>query len=111
MVEPSAPIVAAVADTAGNLTVSWEPPEDAVPSGYEVEYRVRGTATLGAERLSAGPETQVPILFLDEDTEYEARVRPFYDADGRRRGSLVRAPGQSRATDAPGRTSRTASRW
>ena len=75
---PSAPVVTAVADTAGNLIVSWEPPEDAVPSGYEVQHRVRGTERWG-ERLSAGLDTQVPILFLDEDTEYEARVRPFYD--------------------------------
>ena len=78
MVEPSAPVVAAVPDTAGNLIVSWEPPEDASPSGYEVQYRVRGTEHWG-ERLPAGPETHVPILFLEEDTEYEARVRPFYD--------------------------------
>ena len=74
----SAPVVTAVPDTAGNLVVSWEPPEDAVPSGYEVQRRVRGTEYWG-DRLSAGPDTQVPILFLDEDTEYEARVRPFYD--------------------------------
>ena len=78
MVEPSAPVVAAVPDTAGNLIVSWEPPEDASPSGYEVQYRVRGTEHWG-ERLPAGPETHVPILFLEEDTEYEARVRPFYE--------------------------------
>ena len=79
---PSAPVVTAVPDTAGNLIVSWEPPEDAVPSGYEVEYRVGGTESW-EPRLSAGSETHVPILFLDEDTEYEARVRPFYDdADG-----------------------------
>ena len=78
MVEPSAPVVAAVPDTAGNLIVSWEPPDDAIPSGYEVEYRVRGTEHWG-ERLPAGPETHVPILFLEEDTEYEARVRPFYE--------------------------------
>ena len=75
---PSAPVVTAVPDTAGNLVVSWEPPDDAVPSGYEVQYRVRGTESR-EPRLSAGPETHVPILFLDEDTEYEARVRPFYD--------------------------------
>ena len=75
---PSTPVVTAVPDTAGNLIVSWEPPDDAVPSGYEVQYRVRGTESR-EPRLSAGPETHVPILFLDEDTEYEARVRPFYD--------------------------------
>ena len=75
---PSAPVVTAVPDTAGNLIVSWEPSEDAVPSGYEVQYRVRGTESR-EPRLSVGPETHVPILFLDEDTEYEARVRPFYD--------------------------------
>ena len=77
IVVPSAPVVSAVPDTAGNLVVSWAPPADAVPSGYEVEYRVRGTESWA--RLSAGPETQIPILFLDQDTEYEARVRPFYD--------------------------------
>ena len=75
---PSAPVVSAVPDTAGNLIVSWEPPEDTVPSGYEVEYRVRGTESREPHRW-AGPETQFPILFLDQDTEYEARVRPFYD--------------------------------
>ena len=75
---PSAPVVTAVPDTAGNLMVSWEPPEDAVPSGYELEYRVRG-AGYWDPLPSAGPDTNVPILFLDEDTEYEARVRPFYD--------------------------------
>ena len=75
---PSAPVVTAVPDTAGNLIVSWAHPDDASPSGYEVEYRVRDTASW-EPRLSAGPDTHVPILFLDEDTEYEARVRPFYD--------------------------------
>ena len=75
---PSAPVVTAVPDTAGNLIVSWEPPEDAVPSGYEVQYRVRGTDYWWTQRW-AGPAMQVPILFLDEDTEYEARVRPYYD--------------------------------
>ena len=43
IVEMAAPAVAAVPDTAGNLIVSWEPPQDASPSGYEVEYRMRGT--------------------------------------------------------------------
>ena len=75
---PSAPVVTAVPDTAGNLVVSWEPPDEASPSGYQVEYRVRGTE-LWEPRLPAGPDTQIPILFLDQDTEYEARVRPFYD--------------------------------
>ena len=78
IVEPSAAVVTAVPDTAGNLIVSWEPPEDPAPSGYEVQYRVRGTEPWEPS-LSAGPETHVPILFLDADTEYEARVRPFHD--------------------------------
>ena len=62
IVDPSAPVVTAVPDTAGNLIVSWEPPEDPAPSGYEVQYRVRGTEPWEPS-LSAGPETHVPILF------------------------------------------------
>ena len=77
-VDPSAPVVAAVPDTAGNLIVSWEPPGDASPSGYQVQYRVRGVESW-EPNLSTGPDTHVPILFLDEDAEYEARVRPSYD--------------------------------
>ena len=81
IVEMDAPVVAAVPDTAGNLIVSWEAPQDAAPSGYEVQYRVRGTE-LWEPSLSAGTETQVPILFLDQDTEYEARVRSIqHDAE------------------------------
>ena len=79
--DPSAPRVAAVPDTAGNLIVSWEPPGDAAPSGYEVQYRVRG-AESWLPRIEAGSETQLPILFLGEDTEYEARVRPSYHHAG-----------------------------
>ena len=74
VVDPSAPLVAAVPDTAGNLIVSWEAPRDAAPSGYEVQYRVRGTESWEPS-LPTGPETHVPILFLERDTEYEARVR------------------------------------
>ena len=74
VIDPSAPSVAAVTDTAGNLIVSWQPPEDTSPSGYEVQYRVRG-AEIWEPTISAGPETHVPILFLERDTEYEARVR------------------------------------
>ena len=75
---PSAPVVAAVPATAGNLIVSWEPPEDASPTEYEVQYRVGGTEVWEAS-LPAGPETNVPILFLEQDTEYEARVRWIQD--------------------------------
>ena len=80
-VGPSAPLVEAVPDTAGNLIVSWEAPQDAAPSGYEVQYRVRGTE-LWKPSLSVGTETQVPILFLEQDMEYEARVRSIqHDAE------------------------------
>ena len=102
---PSAPVVTAVPDTAGNLIVSWEPPEDAVASGYEVEYRVRG-ADYWEPPLSAGRDTNVPILFLDEDTEYEARVRPYYDdadAGGARSYAPWSEPGYGRTgTHQPG---------
>ena len=78
IVEMAAPVVAAVPDTAGNVIVSWQPPEDASPSGYEVQYRVRGTVTWD-QRSAGAAATGVPILFLKEDTQYEARVRPFRD--------------------------------
>ena len=76
---PSAPVVTAVPDTAGNLVASWEPPDEASPSGYQVEYRVRGTESSGSRACRPAPTRTIPILFLDQDTEYEARVRPFYD--------------------------------
>ena len=98
VVEPSAPVVAAVPDTAGNLIVSWQPPDDTAPSGYEVQYRVRGTESREPS-LFAGPETHVPILFLEEDTEYEARVRPFHDdanGDGARTYAPWSEPGYGR---------------
>ena len=87
--ETSAPLVTAVPDTAGNVLVSWQPAEDASPSGYEVQYRVRGTEFWGMP-LAAGLETHVPILFLEQDTEYEARVRPFYH--GTEDGARTYAP-------------------
>ena len=81
IVEMAAPAVAAVPDTAGNLIVSWQPPGDVSPSGYQVQYRMRGTE-IWEPNLSAGTETHVPILFLEQDTEYEARVRSIlHDAD------------------------------
>ena len=84
--ERSAPLVAAVPDSAGNLIVSWQPPAEASPSGYEVQYRERGSGGW-QPRMETGPETQIPILFLEQDTEYEARVRHFHDdvEDGRAR--------------------------
>ena len=95
MDEPSAPTVAAVPDTAGNLTVSWQPPEDPAPSGYEVQFRVRGTESW-EEPLATGPATHVPILFLEQDTEYEARVRSIHDDGGARTFSPWSEPGYGR---------------
>ena len=97
VVAPAAPLVAAVPDTAGNLVVSWEPPEDASPTGYQVQYRVRG-ARSWQPALSAGSATQVAILFLEQDTEYEARVRPFHvdAASGARTYDSWSAPGYGR---------------
>ena len=98
IVEMAAPVVAAVPDSAGNLLVSWQPPEDASPSGYEVQYRVRG-AEIWEPNLSAGTEAHVPILFLEQDTEYEARVRSIqHDAEngGARTYSPWSAPGYGR---------------
>ncbi len=92
MDEPSAPVVAAVPDTAGNLIVSWQPPEDASPSGYEVQFRVRGTESWG-EPLSAGSAAHVPILFLEQDTGYEARVRWVHGDGGARAFSPWSEPG------------------
>ena len=95
MDEPSAPTVAAVPHTAGNLTVSWQPPEDPAPSGYEVQFRVRGTESW-EEPLATGPATHVPILFLEQDTEYEARVRSIHDDGGARTFSPWSEPGYGR---------------
>ena len=98
IVEMAAPVVAAVPDTAGNVIVSWEPPQDAAPSGYEVQYRVRGTGVWEAS-LPAGPETNVPILFLEQDTEYEARVRSIQhgaENGGARMYSAWSEPGYGR---------------
>ena len=81
VVAPSVPLVAAVPDTAGNLLVSWQTPARASPSRYEVQYRVRGTE-VWEPKLSAGPEALVPILFLEQDTEYEARVRSIRNDAG-----------------------------
>ena len=103
MNEVSAPLVTAVPDTAGNMIVSWEPPEDASPSGYEVQYRVRG-GELWEPSLTTGPETHVPILFLEQNTEYEAQVRPFHDeAGGTRTYAPWSEPGYGRTgTHQPG---------
>ena len=88
VVGPAAPLVAAVPDTAGNLIVSWQPPEDASPSGYEVQYRVSG-AEIWEPNLLAGTETHVPILFLEQDTEYEARMRSIRHDGWRTSGSVL----------------------
>ena len=76
---PAAPVVAAVPDTAGNLLVSWQVPDGPPPAGYQVQYRARGTAAW-APTGSDGEVTHMPILFLEQDTEYELRVRARYDA-------------------------------
>ena len=75
---PSAPVVAAVPDTAGNVLVSWQAPVGPPPAGYEVQYRQRGASEWASARTD-GAATQIPILFLDQDAEYEARVRARYD--------------------------------
>ena len=98
IVEMAAPVVAAVPDTAGNLVVSWQPLDDGSASGYELQFRVRGTA-LWEPILSVGTETHLPILFLQQDTEYEARVRSIRnDAEngGARTYSPWSAPGYGR---------------
>ena len=74
---PSAPTVVAVPDTAGNLLVSWEAPDGAQPASYQVHYRERGTGSW-ASATTDGQVTHLPILFLDEDTDYEVRVRALY---------------------------------
>jgi hypothetical protein len=76
---PGAPAVAAVPDTAGNLLVSWQAPHAPPPASYEVQYRRRGTPEWAAVTTD-GETTHVPLLFLDQDTEYEARVRAHYEA-------------------------------
>ena len=96
--EMGAPVVSAVPDSAGNLIVSWQPPEDASPSGYEVQYRVRGTEVWD-QRSAGAADTSVPILFLQQDTEYEARVRSIrHDLEngGARTYSPWSAPGYGR---------------
>ena len=72
-----APTVTAVPDTAGNLMVTWEAPDGPPPTGYEVTYRSRGTGPWESGSAD-GLLTHLPILFLDQDTEYEARVRAHY---------------------------------
>jgi hypothetical protein len=76
--ELAAPVVTSVPETAGNLVVSWDPAGGTAPRGYELVYRVRG-ADSWSERQPVGLALQLPILFLEPDTEYEARVRPVYD--------------------------------
>ena len=74
---PVAPTVTAVPDTAGNLMVTWVAPDGAPPTGYEVIYRARGSGPWESTSTD-GLFTHLPILFLDEDAEYEARVRALY---------------------------------
>ena len=75
---PGAPVVAAVPDTAGNLLVSWQAPAGPAPAGYEVQYRQRGASGWASARTDGGV-THQPLLFLDQDAEYEARVRAHYE--------------------------------
>ena len=72
-----APTVTAVPDTAGNLMVTWEAPDGPPPTGYEVTYRARDAGPWESTTTD-GLYTHLPILFLDQDTEYEARVRALY---------------------------------
>lgn len=113
VVMPAAPVVAAVPDTAGDLLVSWQAPDGTPPASYQVDYRMRG-ASEWASAGAGGGTTHLPILFLDQDTEYEARVR----ATTRRHRTADTAPrrarrpsGRIRGSDAPACTSRAASRW
>ena len=76
---PAAPVLAAVPDTAGNLLVSWQAPNGPPPAGYQVDFRVRGAAGWASAGTDGGA-THLPILFLDRETEYEARVRARYEA-------------------------------
>ena len=89
---PAAPTVAAVPDTAGNLLVSWQAPDGPPPASYQVHYRARGAGPW-ASATADGPLTHLPILFLEEDTEYEVRVRAHYGpADAGVDGSGASAP-------------------
>ena len=98
---PSAPTVVAVPDTAGNLLVSWQAPDGPQPASYQVHYRSRGYRERGtgpwASATTDGQGTHLPILFLEEDTDYEVRVRAHYgpadaDADADADGSGASAP-------------------
>ena len=89
---PPAPTVVAVPDTAGNLLVSWEAPDGPQPASYQVHYRERGTGPW-ASATADGQVTHLPILFLQEDTDYEVRVRAHYGpADAGAGGSGASAP-------------------
>ena len=86
-----APTVTAVSDTAGNLMVSWEAPDGPPPASYEVIYRERGTGPWESGS-SDGLLRHLPILFLEEDTEYEARLRALYSVDAGVDDSVPRTP-------------------
>ncbi len=109
MVEPSAPVVAAVPDTAGNLIVSWEPPEDAYRAATKCSTACAGRNTGGS---GCRPALKRTSRFCSWRKTPSTRRGCGRSTKTPRTAGLARTPrGRSRATDALGRTSRAASPW
>ena len=70
--------VEAVAGTAGVLRLSWVAPEKR-PTGYEVWYSTRDTATGGNVKRPGADATSLEIPFLEADTEYHVQIRGRFD--------------------------------
>ena len=70
--------VEAVAGTAGVLRLSWVAPEKR-PTGYEVWYSTRDTATGGNVKRPGADATSLEIPFLEADTEYHVQIRARFD--------------------------------
>ena len=76
---PAAPGVTATADSLTGIDVSWTAPDNAGPAitGYGVEYRLASSAPSGSwtSHTHAGTGTTASVGGLQEDTEYQVRVR------------------------------------
>ncbi|MCY3569670.1 MAG: fibronectin type III domain-containing protein, partial [Chloroflexi bacterium] len=90
---------------AGQITVTWDPPDDdpaLAPTGYVIRYRVAGTSAWLPGTFSGGPRSAT-ITGLADGTEYQVQVSAYnsygnglFKGAKKKAGEPARPPGKVR---------------